>query len=60
MGENDGAKLPPDPMTAMAELASNLHEVFIAYVAAGFTEGQAIYLVGQILRGGMQQGTPGD
>lgn len=26
-----------------------LHEMYLAYVAAGFTEAQALYLVGQIL-----------
>jgi hypothetical protein len=41
---------PEDPMTAMAEMAVSLHEIFLAYVAAGFTQSQALYLVGQMVR----------
>ena len=40
---------PADPMTQMAEGAIQAHEIFSSYVAAGFTEGQAITLVAAIL-----------
>jgi hypothetical protein len=40
---------PPDPITALTEAAASLHEMFLAYVKAGFTEQQALYLAGQIL-----------
>lgn len=40
---------PEDPITQLAQAAASLHELFTAYVAAGFTENQALYLVGQII-----------
>lgn len=40
---------PTDPITLLGEAAAQIHEVFLSYVAAGFTEQQALYLVGQIL-----------
>jgi hypothetical protein len=42
---------PEDPITQLAEAAMSLHELFIAYVAAGFTENQALYIVGQLVAG---------
>jgi hypothetical protein len=40
---------PADPMTQMAEGAAEVHEMFLSYVAAGFTNAQAITLVSAIL-----------
>jgi len=40
---------PEDPITALTEMAASLHEMFKAYVEAGFTEEQALYLVGRIV-----------
>lgn len=40
---------PEDPITELATAAVSLHELFTAYVGAGFTENQAIYLVGQLI-----------
>lgn len=40
---------PEDPITQLAAAAVSLHELFIAYVGAGFTEPQALYLVGQTI-----------
>lgn len=40
---------PEDPITSLAEAAVSLHELFQAYVDAGFTEQQALYLVGRII-----------
>lgn len=44
----------PDPLTALGAAAQQLHEVFLSYVEAGFTESQALYLIAQILRGSDQ------
>ncbi|WP_433364053.1 hypothetical protein [Streptosporangium sp. CA-115845] len=42
---------PEDPITQLAEAAMSLHEMFTAYVGAGFTDNQALYLVGQLVAG---------
>ena len=36
---------PPEPMTQLAEGAAQTHELFLAYVAAGFTRGEALAFV---------------
>jgi len=47
---NDGDKPPPaEPMTALAEGAATTHELFLAYVGAGFTPTQALYLTAEII-----------
>lgn len=46
-----------DQPLSMAEGAVGLHELFTSLVKAGFTERQALYLVGQVMRGG-DTGTP--
>ena len=51
---------PVDPMTVLREAAVQTHELFKTYLDAGFTEQQALYLVGQMIRGAAQQGTPGE
>ena len=43
------AQPPEDPITNLAQAAAQMHELFLAYVNAGFTEAQALYLIGQIL-----------
>ena len=43
-------KMPADPMTPAVEAASGMHEMYLSYVAAGFTAQQALYLTGQMLR----------
>ncbi len=58
MGENDGAKLPPDPIGALAEGAVQMHAIYEAYCTAGFTSEQAIYIVGQMIRASMNGGAP--
>lgn len=45
---------PSDPITELAQAAMQLHELFTAYVEAGFTEQQALYLVGKIMTAGVQ------
>lgn len=37
--------MPPDPIGRLAEGAAQLHELFSAYVHAGFTRGEALQLV---------------
>lgn len=37
--------LPESPMTAMAEGAAQLHEMYTAYMEAGFTEARAFDLI---------------
>lgn len=48
----------PDQPLSMAEGAVGLHELFTSPVKAGFTERQAIYLVGQVIMRGGDTGTP--
>ncbi|MEO3856220.1 hypothetical protein [Acrocarpospora sp. B8E8] len=45
---------PQDPLSALAAAAAQLHELFTTYVAAGFTETQALYLVGQMVAASMK------
>lgn len=42
---------PVEPMTELLESAVSLHELYLSYVEAGFTEQQALYLIGQVLAG---------
>lgn len=43
---------PADPVSPLEQLAAAHHEMWTAYVRAGFTTDQALYLVGQIVRAG--------
>ena len=47
---------PGDPFTAMATMAASLREMYESLITGGFTDAQALYLVGQALTGG--KGTP--
>lgn len=40
---------PADPISALAVAATTAHELYTTLVTSGFTEGQAMYLVGQML-----------
>jgi hypothetical protein len=40
-----GAGEPADPMTSLAEGAIQTHELFMAYVNAGFTRSEALRIV---------------
>jgi hypothetical protein len=46
----------PDPITELAAAAALHHELFLSYAAAGFTEPQALYLVGKIITAGIAAG----
>jgi hypothetical protein len=48
---------PEDPITALAQSAVGAHEMFIAFVGAGFTDSQALYLVGQVMVSAMHNPT---
>jgi hypothetical protein len=45
---------PVDPMTALAENATMMHELLISYVAAGFTRSEAMQVVLTITAEGMR------
>ncbi|WP_165969578.1 hypothetical protein [Nonomuraea terrae] len=45
---------PEDPITQLAAAAVGLHELYVSLVAAGFTESQALHLVGQALSAAAQ------
>lgn len=51
-----GEDMPQDPMTDLAASASQLHELYQAYVDAGFSEAQSMQLVCEIIRAGIQRG----
>lgn len=40
---------PADPFGQLVEAGTAIHEMFRSYVVAGFTEPQALYLVGSLL-----------
>jgi hypothetical protein len=48
-GGGPDESLPPDPISVLAAAASQLHELFRAYVASGFTEAQALQIVISVL-----------
>jgi hypothetical protein len=41
--------MPADPVTDLAAMAAQLHEAYEAFVAAGFTEAQAMRMVCAII-----------
>lgn len=45
---------PQDPITDLAAGAAQVHELYLAYVNAGFTEMQALHLVVAILTAGFR------
>jgi hypothetical protein len=44
---------PIDPLTELAKGAAQLHEMFMAYVEAGFTRAEALQLVQGIIAMGI-------
>ena len=50
---------PEDPMTLMAQGATELHEMFTSYIKAGFTRKEALYLVGQYMAAVIAAAQPG-
>jgi hypothetical protein len=45
----------PEPSTPLAEQAAGLHEAFLAFLAAGFTEWQALRIIGVMVAEGGRQ-----
>jgi hypothetical protein len=48
--------MPTDPVSLLAAAATQTHEMFVSYMNAGFTEPQALYLVGQMITASMRSG----
>lgn len=49
MGD-DNNKGPDNPIGPLLDAAISIHEMYTSFVAAGFSEQQALYLVAQTLR----------
>jgi hypothetical protein len=47
---------PQDPLTDLAAAAAQLHELFVSYVEAGFTEDQALRLIIGVITAGITGG----
>jgi hypothetical protein len=43
------SELPDDPMTTLGEQAHNLHELYLAFVNAGFSADQAMQLIASVM-----------
>jgi phage gp29-like protein len=50
---------PNQMITELMQAASASHEAFITLIESGFTEQQALYLVGQILTSSTRPDVPG-
>lgn len=50
--------IPPDPFTALAASASQLHELYGEFVKAGFSELQAFALTTKLLTESMRVAAP--
>jgi len=48
--ENKSEEGPKNPISVLLEAAISMHELYVSFVAAGFTEAQALTLVAQTLR----------
>ncbi|HSS11892.1 MAG TPA: hypothetical protein VLL25_18535 [Acidimicrobiales bacterium] len=44
----------PEPLTLLAEGVAQVHELFLAYLKAGFNESQALYLVAAVMTAQMR------
>jgi hypothetical protein len=56
---SDNENLPPDPMSQLATGAAQQHELFMAWVSAGFTRAEALQLLIVIVTAGIAKG-PGN
>lgn len=55
MGDDKpGGEPVQNPLTDLMAGAAMMHELFRTYVEAGFTESQALYLIGQMLTANMR------
>lgn len=48
--------MPADPVTELMEMAASMHELFQSWVAAGFTDEQAMRLLGSMIDASMRNG----
>lgn len=48
--DNQDDKGPNNPISVLLEAAISMHELYVSFIAAGFTEAQALTLVAQTLR----------
>lgn len=46
--------IPQDPFTQLQEAAASAHEMHLALTTAGFSDAQALYLVGQAIAATIQ------
>lgn len=54
---NPEDKGPNNPISVLLEAAISMHELYVSFVTAGFTEAQALTLVAQTLRPQQSNGT---
>lgn len=47
-------ELPQFDLAAMCSATNHFHDLFLSYVASGFTEAQALYLLGCLIGGAKQ------
>lgn len=52
MSSSDAA----NPLTPLHQAAQQIHEMFMSYIAAGFSRSEALYLIAELLRA--QQAPP--
>lgn len=52
MNEDEGKKF--EQLQQFINAAEAMHDMFLSFTAAGFTETQALYLVAQMLKGNAQ------
>jgi hypothetical protein len=45
----EGQELPGDPLSALAAAAAQMHELFLAWVGAGFTRAEALQMIIAVL-----------
>ena len=53
------SETPPDPLTELAKGAAQIHEMFTAYVGAGFTRPEALQIIIGVLTAGMATSVSG-
>ncbi len=46
---DEGEDAAPEPLTVLAAQAAVHHEIFTAYITAGFTRGEALHILTSII-----------
>ena len=52
-------ELPDDPMTSLAEGATEMHEYYLSLMSAGFTPSEALEVVIAVVREAVRMNGPG-